>query len=135
MRQKSIRKNGFSLVELMISAAILVAAILPIFMLFYYYLITMETSRNTTIAVSDAASILESMRSTNPFTIASVVNNYSGDVTGKIGYITKLKTEVVTVSYSDPNADPLEVTVRVDWNDELRARPRWLTITTKMTSR
>ena len=138
MRQKSIRKNGFSLIELMISAAILVAAVLPIFMLFYYYLVAMEISRNTTIAVSDAAFILESMRSTDPVVIADVVALYpqATDFTGRIGSVpTKLTDEVVTVAYQDPDADPLVVTVTVTWKDQVRIRDRTQTITTKMTVR
>ncbi len=136
MRQKSIRKNGLSLVELMISAAILVAVTLPVFMLFYYYLVAMEISRSTTIAVSDAAFIIESMRGTDPFTINNVVSAYpnGADRAGLIGP-QKLKDETVRVFYQNPSADPLVVTVQVDWKDEVRIRNRTLSIDTMMTQR
>ncbi len=132
-----MKKNGFSLIELMISAAILVAAVLPVFMLFYYYLVTMEVSRNTTIAVSDAAFILENMRSTEPFTISALIDaGYSNgaDRADLIGP-QKLKDETVRVFYQNPSADLLEVTVRVDWKDQVKIRDRRLTIDTMMTER
>ena len=136
MRQKSIRKNGFSLVELMISAAILVAAILPIFMLFCYYLIAMEISRNTTIAVSDAAFIIEDIRGTDPFTLNNVVIAYPNGVdrASLIGP-QKLKDETVRVFYQNPAADPLVITVQVDWKDQVKIRDRRLTIDTMVTQR
>ena len=50
--------KGFTLIEVMISVAILVIAIVPIIVLFYNYLAAMDVSRNTTIAVNDASFIL-----------------------------------------------------------------------------
>lgn len=120
----------------MISAAILVAAILPIFMLFYCYLVAMDVSRNTTVAVNDASFILERMRSTDPFTITNVVGAYpnGADAAAWIGP-TKLTNETVRVNYQNPSADPLVITVRVDWQDTIKVRNRFLTITTIMTQR
>lgn len=124
------------MIELMISAAILVAVVLPVIMLFYYYLVAMDISRNTTIAVSDAAFIIESMRGTDPFTLNNVVSAYpnGADVAGSIGP-QKLKDETVRVFYQNPSADPLIVTVQVDWEDQVKVRVRQLTIDTMMTQR
>lgn len=124
------------MIELMISAAILTAVILPVFMFFYYYLVAMEISRNTTIAVSDAAFIIESMRNTDPFTVSNVVSAYpnGADRAYLIGP-QKLKDETVRVFYQNPAADPLVITVRVDWKDQVKIRDRWLTIDTMMTQR
>jgi len=130
------KKCGFSLVELMISAGILVVAIIPILLLFYNYLVVMESSRNTTVAVDDASFILESIRSTDPFTTANVTSAYpsGSDVADKIGP-RKLADETVRVSYQDPSADPLVMTVRVDWKDQVKVRNRSFSITTIMTQR
>ena len=120
----------------MISAAILVAAILPIFMLFYCYLVAMDVSRNTTIAVNDASFILERMRSTDPFTITNVVAAYpnGADVAGWVGP-RKLTNETVRIFYQNPAADPLVIKVQVDWKDQVKIRDRRLTIDTMMTQR
>ena len=136
MRSRNTSVKGFSLIELMISAAILVTVIVPVVVLFYNYLVVMESTRNTTVAVSDAAFILESMRSTDPFTISNVLGAYppASDVSGKIGP-TKLKNETVIVSYQDTSADPLVVTVQVSWQDQVKVRNRSHAITTKMTAR
>lgn len=133
---KRVVRKAFSLIELMISAALLITVLVPILVLFYHYLVVMEMSRNSSVAVSDASFILESMRSTEPFTINNVISAYpSGiDVSSRIGPI-KLKDETVRVFYQNPSADPLIVTVRVDWKDEVKTRDRLLTITTKMTAR
>lgn len=128
--------KGFTLIELMISAAILVLALIPVLVLFYNYLVVMEATRNTTIAVSDAGFILESMRSTDPFTTSNVLGTYpqGADVADKIG-ARKLKNETVQVFYQDTAADPLVVTVQVNWQDQVKIRNRTQAIITKMTAR
>lgn len=127
-------KKGFSLIELMISAAILIGVLLPVLILFYNYLVVMEITRNTTIAVSDAAFVLESMRSTDPFTYTNVSAVANAAVTAVNG-AAKLKNEAVTVSYQDTGADPLVVTVQVSWQDQVKVRNRSEAIITKLTAR
>ena len=136
MRSKKISKKGFSLIELMISAAILIAALLPVLVLFYNYLVVMEISRNTTIAVNDASFVLESMRSTDPFTTNNVVAAYPAgvDLADRIGP-RKLRNETVVVSYQNPAADPLVITMTVSWQDEVKIRNRSFSATTMMTQR
>lgn len=136
MRSKKITVKGFSLIELMISAAILVIAIVPVLVLFYNYLVVMDMARNTTMAVSDASFILESIRSTDPFTTSNVLGAYpqGGDASARIGPV-KLKNETVIVSYQDTSADPLVVTVQVNWQDQVKIRNRSQSFTTKMTAR
>lgn len=128
--------KGFTLMELMISAAILVTAIIPVLLLFYNYLVIMEMNRNTTIAVNDASFILESMISTPSLTVSKVVTDYpqGADVADMIGN-RKLTNETIVVSYQDTTADPLVVTVQVNWQDQVKVRNRVQTITTKITAR
>lgn len=120
------------MIELMISAAILVVAIVPALVLFYNYLVVMEITRNTTIAVSDAAFILESMRSTDPFTKSNADAAYNAALASRSG-TWKLNNE--TIQVWDPDVNPLVVTVTVTWQDQVKIRNRNLAITTKMTQR
>lgn len=120
----------------MISSVIFITALLPVLVLFYNYLVVMEISRNTTIAVNDASFMLESMRSTDPFTINNVVAAYPAgvDIADRIGP-KKLRNETVVVSYQNPAADPLVITMTVSWQDEVKIRNRSLGVTTMMTQR
>jgi len=120
----------------MISAAIFIAVLLSVLILFYNYLVVMEISRNATIAVNDASFMLESMRSTDPFTINNIVIAYpaGADLADRIGP-RKLKNETVVVSYQNPAADPLVITMTVSWQDEVKIRNRSFSLTTIMTQR
>ena len=132
MISKKRAVKGFTLIELMISAAILVTVILPVIMLFYYYLVSMEMSRNTTIAVSDASFILENMRRADPFTKSNADAAYASALASRSG-TWKLNNE--TIQIQDPDTDPMVVTVTVAWQDQVRIRNRVQAITTKMTAR
>lgn len=134
MRQKWTGKNGFSLIELMIAAAIFIVALMPLLMLFINYIVFMESCRNRIIASNDARYILEDIRDTTPFTNDNVITNFpqETDLSGNIGP-QKLTDETIFVNYANPTADPLPILVTVNWQE--RTKPRNLTVTTLMTQR
>lgn len=128
------KKDGFTLLELMISIAIMVGAILVIFGLLLNYLLLIETSKNKTVAIDDAQAVLEAIRNTDPFTSSNVTTNYPAGVNlaSNFGF-NKLQNEAIYVSYASPAADPLQITVTVNWQEKTRNRSE--SLITLMTQR
>ena len=122
------------MIELMIAATILIAALMPLLMLFINYIVFMESCRNRIIASNDARYILEDIRDTTPFTNNNVINNFpqETDLSGNIGP-KKLTDETIIVSYANQTADPLPILVTVNWREKTKNRN--LTVTTWMTQR
>lgn len=136
MRCKN-NKTAFTLAELTISTAVMVGVAVPALLLFLNYLILMDMNKNTTIAINDASCILENMRNIDPFTPNNVTSSYpqGQDLSGRIGPTRKLRNEAIYVTYQNPSADPLTITVTVNWQDEVRIRNRSLSLATMMTQR
>jgi Tfp pilus assembly protein PilE len=134
MNKFCYKKDGFTLLELMISAAIMAGAILAILALFVNYLVLIETSKNTTVAINDAQAVLEAIRNTEPFLVSNVTGNYPTgvDLAPNFGF-NKLQNEAIYVSYGSLAADPLQITVTVNWQE--KARNRSENLTTLMTQR
>jgi len=129
-------KKAFTLAELMIATAVMVGVAVPVLWLFLNYLILMDMNKNTTIAINDASCILENIRNVDPFTPSNVTVNYpqGQDLSGRIGP-KKLRNEAIYVTYQNPGADPLTITVTVNWQDEVKIRNRSLSFATIMTQR
>ena len=126
--------KGFTILEIALSIAIIVISILAIIGLFLTYFVLIETSTNTTIAVSDAQAVLEAMRNTEPFTSESVIANYPQGVNlAPIFNFNKLTNETAFVSYGSLSADPLQITITINWRD--RTRDRTENLMTLMTQR
>lgn len=108
-------QRGFTLVELMITLAVVVLALGG-----YVAANTAINQRTQEIfeqstAIQDANSVIERMRN------SSTGGQFPASVTGvfpnntPVQGFTALPNEQVTVLYADPAADPLDVTVRVSW--------------------
>ena len=132
MRKFRYKKDGFTLVEIMISVAILLGAILIMISLFAHYLVLIELSKNTTVALNDAQAVLEQIRNTDPAFSIPAAYPHGSNQAPLLGP-TKLDNETIVVTYVNTNADPLDVTVTVTWQD--RGRNRSETLTTLMTDR
>lgn len=127
-------KNGFTLLELLIAAAILTGTVLGFLMFFYASLLLMETNRNTIVAVNDAKAILEQIRETDPFSAANVAATYpaSTDLIALVGP-QKLNGETIYVAYPSGSSDPLRIVVTVNWSEKTLSRS--VSLTTLMTQR
>ncbi|MFH1777908.1 MAG: prepilin-type N-terminal cleavage/methylation domain-containing protein [Candidatus Omnitrophota bacterium] len=124
-------QTGFTLLEVMIASAILVIAIISILGVFYSGLGLNESSKNYITALNDARTALERIRDIQPFTNVNVTTVYP-DNSVLPGFL-NLDNEQVIVSYANTTADPLTITITVNWQERLRTRN--LSLVTEMTER
>lgn len=138
------QRAGFTLVELLISAAVFSAVIVALLGAFVAAAAVAEESRQLTQAVQDARTVLERIRddvqaSTDITTFASAsppvtYSTWVSDQQAAGTEFTALTGETVTVAYGAAGSDPLDVTVTVDWEGR-GGRARSTTLHTQMTLR
>lgn len=118
MMIKSKSSQGFTLPELLLTAAILGYALSIMLMLFINTTALNQASRNLTTATIHAEYIMENLKNTAFAQIATNINNGTWNWnTAAItsNGLTALNTENITTTYSGTN--PLTVTVAVTWAD------------------
>lgn len=132
------RAKGFSLIEVMF--AMMIFAIASVFLMGFYVGTAglNEQSRNLTQAMNDAKILMEEIRDTaqtGGLTGAGGVTGAfpAGQNLGPANGLTSLRNEQVAVTYTNPAADPLPVTVQVTWDE--RGRQRTATLDTLVTRR
>ena len=127
--------KGFTLVEVLISTAILGFALGSILIVFTRCSLATETFENTTIAVNHINSAFEEMRKMNSITNI-VAQNWSNwgrdnyidldnndcDTTNYSTALADEDCEKITVTYpSGQTADPLKILVSITWEDRIDA--------------
>jgi prepilin-type N-terminal cleavage/methylation domain-containing protein len=132
--------SAFTLIELLMSTAILTVVFLALLSGYMGCLRINEMSRNTTIALEDARTVVEQMRS---FSVSSLDDILSVDWTAwaVANGLNALDSEQVVVTYTDgpdtgadpTDDDPLDITVTVNWQDN--GRPRSTRLGTLITVR
>lgn len=132
MRNKGKADQGFTLMEVLVAMMVFVTAFVILMGIYVGIASLRESSRNMIQATADARSVLEAMRDEAASGLTSVTAVDWTDWADTNG-LTTLGEEEVSVDYVDAAADPLEVTVRIDWNE--RGRDRFTTISTQMTQR
>jgi prepilin-type N-terminal cleavage/methylation domain-containing protein len=106
------QKKGFTLVELLIAVFILSGAISGVLLLYTNSIVSSQQAWDTTVATSHGEHVLEEMLARD--TLDSVLAvNWEGWVVGQ--RLNTLPDEVIKVTFADPDSDPLEVEVRIDW--------------------
>lgn len=118
--------------EVMVAMMVFVIAALTLMGVFLSVSQIGESSRNLTQAMADARTVLEAIRNTSVSGL-SEVTAVDWTTWAEDNGLTTLGDEAITVTYVDEAADPLEVTVQVDWRDRTRARSA--TINTLVTQR
>lgn len=119
------QKKGFTLVELMFALAILIPVALIAVNVNSLMAGRVRTARLITIALHDANTVMERIRDTSDLGLSQIVSSYpSGQA---VSGFANLPNEAVVVQYPDPNANPLAITVSVEWTDSGRLMRRVLT--------
>ena len=108
-------EKGFSLVELLVTIAILSIVVVGVMKVFIYATSLSEIARNQTIAVSEAKSKIEEMRN---YTFSSLAADYgSGGTPGNTFDLTEIIGKGV-VYIDSSNANLLEIKVVVSWQNQ-----------------
>ena len=127
-------KHGFTLLELVTAMAIftMVLGATAQALISYYTALDFQNQRNS--ALRHCTAVISQMReerdnSPDDFPDA-VVARWPNDTA--VAGAGSMRAEIVDVNYTNPNGDPLEVTVRSQWVD-LRGRPAAMSVTTLLT--
>jgi Tfp pilus assembly protein PilV len=111
--EKSISKEGFTLLELMVCCAVTIIALTGLLSAYVACYELNETMRNSNLAISAAQKVLEEIRST-PF--LSVYANYNGYQFQVSGMPVNKNLGRVVVDNTNPNL--LQVDVGVCWSQK-----------------
>ena len=125
----NLRQNyGFTLVELMVAAYILLIGICGILALITNSMVATEAAWDTTVATTHAQYILEEMQNKNTL---GDVQRVDWNAWAQNQSLITLPQETLNVSFVDPTADPLEIKVTDQW--QRKGRLNTITLRTKLT--
>lgn len=132
----TMRKDGrgFTLVEVLMAMLVFVVAVVALLGLYVGVSNLRESSRNMAQAMADARTVLEEIREASGASLATVTGT-DWTTWAEDNNLTSLPNEVITVTFEDENADPLEVTVQVDWTERGRLRQPGAVVETLVTQR
>lgn len=110
-------KDGFSLVEVMVSVGILVMVIIGLLRLFVYCSVLAEHSGNVTTAVTEIQTQLEEIRNHNFDNIAT--DYASGGTPGNTFNLTNVNgAGTITISTVGGSSELLQITIVANWQNK-----------------
>ena len=115
------KEKGFTLIELMITIAVVILALLGLLSANTMMMRTSGTVFERAVATQHANQVVERIRDLATGSLASVTTTFpnAGVVNSALYTSTAselLSNESVSVIYADPAANPLDATVTVNWN-------------------
>ena len=117
--QKIREKSGISLVEIMISVFIISIGVTGSLAYFTAAKSATRLARDTTTATAHGEYILEEMRALS--TQADITaNDWAAFISAQS--LDTLDNEAIQIAYVDQDADPLNITITVNWTTNTRAR-------------
>ncbi|MFH1854584.1 MAG: type II secretion system protein [Candidatus Omnitrophota bacterium] len=125
MPYKNAKRPGFTLLELMIGAAVLIIALVGLIAAYVGCFALNESARNLTIAANDAQCVMEEIRDVNIPTNITAENwtDWAASNPPSGGGCNRLDNETVTVTYpSGTDAEPLEILITISWTEKSRQR-------------
>ncbi len=116
-----LKARGFTLIEVVVSMLVFAISMVGLAGFYLGSARLGEGERNLTQATNDARIVMEAIRDVSAAGLATVTaTNWTNWATAN--GLTSLPAEVTTVTYANPAADPLSVTVQVSWQERNRAR-------------
>lgn len=114
---KTLKNQGFTLVEVLIAIGILAVVIVGLLQLFVYCSRLAETAGNTTLAINEAQNKIEEIRNHDFSTLAT--DYASGGTPGNTFALTSLTgTGTVTTSQVGGSSELLQIQVDVNWQNK-----------------
>jgi Tfp pilus assembly protein PilV len=108
-----LNEKGLTFAELMVTAYVLVTAIVGVLLFFTHALMVTQYTRDVTIATSHGDRLFEEMQSRG--TLSNIVStDWSAWFASRSG--DRLPGESVSVRYTNAVAVPLEITADVSWD-------------------
>ena len=105
---KKLSRRGFTLVEVLLAAAILASAISAILMTYYSCFVLISTSKNINITTNAAMGLVEEIRN-------SAFNRIVDDYDGLNFIVNNIPQSRGVVYVDDSNPELLQVTISVCW--------------------
>lgn len=136
MLGKNTNNSGFTLLELMIGAAVLIIALVGLIAAYIGCFALNESAKNLTIATNHAQCVMEEIRDRN---ITSNITQEDWAAWAAAdppdgGGCNTLDAEIVQISYpSGTTINPLEILVTISWSD--RGRTKNIQAVTLLTER
>ena len=136
VKQRHRSDQGFTLLELTIAVAVFMIVLGATAQALVSYYVTLDVQNQRFVASRNCTAVLSAMRNTrdaNP-------DNFPGAVTAawpdgaEVPALASLPREQITVTYTNPSANPLDVLVRSTWVD-LRGRTLTMSVSTILTDR
>lgn len=121
--RRSSAESGFTLLETVVAALLLALGIVAVALAQSRVLVSSRHAREIMTATTDLASAVELVAST-PFAELTTRFPNGAPIAAYNGL--HLRDEMITVSYPNPAAEPLEVWVSITWRDftgEMRSMP------------
>jgi prepilin-type N-terminal cleavage/methylation domain-containing protein len=115
--RKILHKKGFTLLELLIAAYILVIGISSTLLLNVTAMSSTQFAWDLTVATTHAEHVLEEMQIQD--TLLDILNT-NWTLWAAQQQLTTLPDEKIEVLYGDPDGDPLDIEVIVEWKRKLK---------------
>jgi|GEM_PF-1634638 len=115
--RKCKRKDGMTLLELLLVVFILLIGIVSTLLFFTSTMLLTNFSRDITVATTHGEYILEEMQTKK--SLSDIVNTNWVNWASTQG-LTMLPQETIDVSFPDPTSNPLDVGVTISWIQQKR---------------
>ncbi len=127
-------KTGTTLIEILFATLVFTLALSGLMSSVFAIVTLVDAAKDTSIATSNLNNMMEKIRVT-PF--ANIVSDFPDtQIDGPVGNPYSaivggytLNNEHIVANFADPNVNPLEISIRVNWQDK-QGRPRNMALST-----
>ena len=115
-----MNQKGFTLIEAMITIVVVVLAIVGVILTNILIRQSVESAHERTVAYQDASRVIEKMRNaanTAGSDFQQDVQDGADDAESSEKSMPAANNEAIDVSYVDADANPLDATITITWNN------------------